>query len=296
VGRLEDKVAIITGATSGIGLACAERFAAEGAGVVLAGRRRDAGEAAARRIGPSAAFVACDVLDPRQIADLMGGALARFGRIDILVNNAGAASATGGILDSDPADLERDLALHVRAPFLAMKHAAPAMIEGGGGAIVNISSISGRQAGFNTFGYEVAKAALAHLTRCAALELGERGVRVNAISPGPTLTGIFGKHVGVAADAAERDTAGVEAAFLRVLPALQAVPGMARAGDIAEAALFLCSDEARFVNGQDLAVDGGILAGRPASAMRASWEVLAREVKAAFATAPQRLRAQAVQP
>ncbi|HEX7948433.1 MAG TPA: SDR family oxidoreductase, partial [Phenylobacterium sp.] len=104
-------------------------------------------------------------------------------------------------------------------------------------------------------------------------------------------------HVGVAADAAERDTAGVEAAFLRLLPSVQATPGMARARDIAEAALFLSSDEARFVNGQDLAVDGGILAGRPASTMRASWEVLSRELNAAFAApAASAAAAQTVQP
>ena len=124
------------------------------------------------------------------------------------------------------------------------------------GSFIDMSSISAHRAGFNVFGYEVAKAALVHLTRCAAIELGEKGVRVNSISPGPTRTGIFAKAGGVDHDAADERMEAVEAAFADLLPSIQAMPGMIHAEDIANAAVFLASDEARFVNGRWLAERG----------------------------------------
>jgi len=270
MARLKDKVAVITGATSGIGSACARRFAEEGAKVVIAGRRRELGEALAAEIGPAALFVACDVTVEADLAHLIERAAAGFGRIDCVISNAGAGSATVDIPQTDPAAFDQDFALHVRAPFLAMKLAAPAMLARGQGCFINMSSLSAHRAGFNTFGYEVAKAAVAHLTRCAAIEFGARGVRANAISPGPTLTEIFGKHSG-AGDVSEAD---VEAAFARLLPSIQPLPGMAHARDVADAAVFLASDEARYVNGHDLVVDGGIAAGRPAATMKAAWRAI----------------------
>ena len=275
MARLSGKVMVVTGATSGIGRACARRFAEEGARVVIAGRRGDLGEALALDLGEDAMFVACDVTRDADLRRLIDRTLARFGQLDGVVSNAGAASATGEIPLSDPADLDRDYALHVRAPFLAMKYAGPAMIARGTGSFINMSSISAHRAGFNTFGYEVAKAALVHLTRCAAIEFGERGVRANSISPGPTLTGIFAKHSGADPAAVERAQAETAAVFTRLLPQVQALPGMIHAEDIANAALFLASDEARYVNGHDLIVDGGITAGRPAAARKASCAAIA---------------------
>lgn len=279
--RLKQKVAIITGATSGIGRACAEAFAREGACVVIAGRRREAGQAVASAIGAAAMFVAADVTREGDIRALVERTLERFGRVDCVISNAGSVSATGPIADTDPAAFEADLAIHVRAPFLAMKHAVPAMAAQGSGSFLHMSSISAIRAGYNTFGYEVAKAALAHFTRCAALELGERGIRVNTISPGPTATGIFAKAAGLPADAADAHVGNVEAAFANLLPAVQAMPGMIRAEDVAGAAVFLASDEARYVTGHDLVVDGGITAGRPAATMRAGWKALAEGLAAA---------------
>lgn len=275
--RLADKVVIVTGGTSGIGRACAERFAAEGAHIVIAGRRREAGETIAAAIGNRSIFVAADVTRESDIRALVDAALERFGRIDCVISNAGSVSATGAIADTDAEALDHDLAVHVRAPFLAMKYASPTMVARGTGCFIHMSSISGIRAGFNTFGYEVAKAALAHLTRCAALELGEKGVRVNTLSPGPTRTPIFAKAAGATAAAAEAtvEEGRVEIAFAKVLPAVQAMPGMVHAEDIAAAALFLASDEARFVNGHDLVVDGGITAGRPAATMKSDWQALA---------------------
>jgi NAD(P)-dependent dehydrogenase (short-subunit alcohol dehydrogenase family) len=270
-----DKVVIVTGGTSGIGRACAARFAEEGAHVVIAGRRREAGEAVAASFGNGSFFMGADVTRETDIERLVKTALERFGRIDCVISNAGSVSATTTIADTDPAAFDRDFAVHVRAPFLAMKYASPSMCARRTGSFINMSSISAIRAGLNTFGYEVAKAALAHLTRCAALELGEKGVRVNTISPGPTLTPIFGKAMGATEAAAEAGLDRTEAAFAKVLPAVQALPGMIHVEDIAAAALFLASDEARFVTGHDLVVDGGITAGRPAATMRADWLTLA---------------------
>ena len=274
--RLKEKVAIITGGTSGIGRACAVAYAREGAPVVVAGRRRDAGTALAASLGNGSIFVATDVTREEDIEALVHSTLERFGRIDCVISNAGSGSATGPIAETDPKAFDHDFAMHVRAPFLAMKYASPLMVGRRTGCFINVSSISALRAGYNVFGYEVAKAALAHLTRCAAIELGEKGVRVNSVSPGPTRTGIFAKAGGVDAARADERIEGVEAAFATLLPAVQAMPGMVHAEDIANAAVFLASDEARFVNGHDLVVDGGITAGRPASTMQADWQALAQ--------------------
>ena len=279
--RLEDHVAIITGGTSGIGRACAERFVEEGARVVVAGRRRAAGSALVASLGEHATFVAADVTREDDIRRLVEETLRRFGRIDCVISNAGATSATVAIADTDPRAFDHDLAVHVRAPFLAMKYASPAMVARRRGSFIHMSSISAKQAGFNVFGYEVAKAALVHLARCAALELGEKGVRVNCVSPGPTRTGIFAKAGGVRDDVADERMEAVETAFANLLPAVQAMPGMIRAEDVANAAVFLASDEARYVNGHDLVVDGGISAGRPAATMKAGWQALAEGLRAA---------------
>src|SRR5262249_18013884 len=158
--------------------------------------------AIAASLGNRSIFVAADVTREEDIRALVDAALERFGWIDCVVSNAGSASATGAIADTDPKAFDHDLAVHVRAPFLAIKYASPSRAARRTGCFIHMSSISGIRAGYNTFGYEVAKAALAHLTRCAALELGEKGVRVNTISPGPTRTPIFAKAVGATAEAA----------------------------------------------------------------------------------------------
>jgi NAD(P)-dependent dehydrogenase (short-subunit alcohol dehydrogenase family) len=282
--RLRNRIAVITGATSGIGRACAEVFAKEGATVVVVGRRKEVGEALAASLGHGSVFVPADVSRQSDVESLVEQTLDRFDRIDVMVNNAGSVSTTGPIADTDPPAFDHDIAVHVRAPFLAMKYASPAMAARGGGCFINMSSISAIRAGFNVFGYEVAKAALVHLTRCAALELGEKGIRVNSISPGPTRTGIFAKAGGMPGEAADARVEAVEKAFADILPAVQALPGMIHAEDVANAALFLASDEARFVNGHDLVIDGGITAGRPAATMRQGWEALAAGfAKAGFA-------------
>jgi len=259
MGRLEGKVAIITGATSGIGLRTAEVFVAEGAKVVAAGRRAAEGEALAARLGPASIFRRTDVTDEGQMKALIADAVAKFGRIDCLFNNAGGPAQTGGIEGLDAARFDAAMATLVRSVMLGMKHASPHMRRQGSGSIINNGSIAGRLAGFSTsIVYGAAKAAVIHLTKCVAMELGEAGIRVNSISPGAIATGIFGKALGLSVDAAEKTPAVIREAFKTAQPIQRAgVPD-----DIAYAAVYLASDESSFVNGADLVVDGGMTGGR----------------------------------
>jgi NAD(P)-dependent dehydrogenase (short-subunit alcohol dehydrogenase family) len=263
MGAMERKVAVITGATSGIGAQMATLFAAEGADVVIAGRRRKEGEDLAETLG--AAFFAADVTVESDVEALVGYAVDRFGRLDVMVNNAGAAGAGGGVTDVDLGRFQQTFALHVGGVLLGMKYAARTMLDQQAGSIINIASINGRLAGWASLDYSSAKAAVIHLTRCAAVELGEHGVRVNSISPGPILTGIFGKGAGMNSAEADRTAAALAPAFLERLESYQPIRHAGLSEHVAPAAVWLASDASSFVTGQDLAVDGGISAGRPAS-------------------------------
>ena len=205
MGRLNGKVAVITGATSGIGLRTAEVFVAEGAKIVVAGRRAPEGEALAAKLGPNCIFRQTDVTVEDQMQALIGQAVEKFGRIDCLFNNAGGPAQTGGIEGLDVARFDAAMATLLRSVMLGMKHAAPHMRHQGSGSIINNGSIAGRLAGFSSsVVYGAAKAAVIHLTKCVAMELGESGIRVNSISPGAIATGIFGKALGLSVDAAEK--------------------------------------------------------------------------------------------
>jgi NAD(P)-dependent dehydrogenase (short-subunit alcohol dehydrogenase family) len=271
MGRLHDKVAVITGATSGIGLRTAEIFVAEGAKVVIAGRRIAEGEALAEKLGPSCIFRQTDVTDEQQMQALIAQAVDSFGRLDCLFNNAGGPAQTGGIEGLDVARFDAALATLVRSVMLGMKHAAPQMRRQGSGSIINNGSIAGRLAGFSSsVVYSAAKAAVIHLTKCVAMELGESGIRVNSISPGAIATGIFGKALGLTTEAAEKTSATMREIYKTAQP-------IQRAGlpdDIANAALFLASDESGFVNGHDFVVDGGITSGRNWTAQQQGYVAL----------------------
>src|SRR4030088_1794018 len=198
MGRLSGKVAVITGATSGIGLRTAEVFVAEGAKIVIAGRRAPEGEALAKKLGADCIFLKTDVTVEDQMRALIGKAVEKFGRIDCLFNNAGGPAQTGGIEGLDVPRFDAAMATLVRSVMLGMKHAAPHMRRQGAGSIINNGSIAGRLAGFSSsVVYGAAKAAVIHLTKCVAMELGESGIRVNSISPGVIATGIFGKALGL---------------------------------------------------------------------------------------------------
>jgi NAD(P)-dependent dehydrogenase (short-subunit alcohol dehydrogenase family) len=258
-GRLSGKVAIITGATSGIGLRTAEIFVAEGARVVIAGRRIAEGERLAEQLGAHCIFRQTDVTVEDQVKALTALAVDKFGRLDCVFNNAGGPAQTGGIEGLEVERFDLAMATLVRSVMLGMKHAAPIMKKQGFGSIINNGSIAGRLAGFSSsMVYSAAKAAVIHLTKCVAMELGEAGVRVNSISPGAIATGIFAKALGLTVDAAEN----TPPVMREVYKSAQPIPRAGLPDDIAHAAVFLASDESTFINGHDLVVDGAITGGR----------------------------------
>jgi len=259
MGRLNGKVAVITGATSGIGLRSAEIFVDEGARIVIAGRRVPEGEALAKRLGANCIFRQTDVTEEDQMRALIALSVEKFGKIDCLFNNAGGPAQTGGIEGLDVARFDAAMATLLRSVMLGMKHAAPYMKKQGSGSIINNGSIAGRLAGFSSsLVYGAAKAAVIHLTKCVAMELGESGIRVNSISPGAIATGIFGKALGFSTDTAEK----TPTVMAELIKSAQPIPRAGLPEDIAHAAVFLASDESSFVNGHDLVVDGAITGGR----------------------------------
>ena len=276
MGVLDGKVAVVVGGTSGIGARTAKLFVAEGAKVVIAGRRQAEGSAVANRLGSAASFVRTDVANESDVKAMIDHALAKFGRIDCLFNNAGIPGRIAGIADIDMEHFDKVIAIHVRGVVLGMKHAAPAMMRQGSGSIINTGSIAGLRAGFSAHSYSTAKAAVIHLTRCVSAELGEKGIRVNSISPGAIVTGIFGKGAGLPDAAADRAVEVLKTRFAGFQP----IPRAGLTDDIAQAALFLASDASSFVNGQDLVVDGGVVLGRRWSALLSTRAGLAEDLKA----------------
>jgi NAD(P)-dependent dehydrogenase (short-subunit alcohol dehydrogenase family) len=260
MARLEGKVAIVTGATSGIGRRTAERFVAEGAFVALAGRRAELGAALAAELGAQALFVRTDVAVEADVAALVAATVERWGRVDVLFNNAGGPGQTGGIEGLEVDAFDEAFATNVRSVMLGMKHVAPIMKAQRSGSIINNASVAGSRAGFSSsVAYSATKAAVIQLTRSVAMELGEHFVRVNSISPGGIATGIFAKAIN-RMDADDADRMAERAA--KVLAAGQPIPRAGQPDDIAGAAVFLASDDAAFVNGIDLVVDGGLIQGR----------------------------------
>jgi NAD(P)-dependent dehydrogenase (short-subunit alcohol dehydrogenase family) len=265
---LDGKVAIITGATSGMGRRTAERFMQEGATIVICGRRAELGQALAGSFGTDRChFIRADVTREADVKGVIDACVSKWGRVDCLFNNAGASIADNGIETISVEAFDGVINSVLRSAMLGMKHVAPIMMAQKSGSIINNGSIAGHQAGYSSsLAYGAAKAGVIHLTRCVAMQLGEHNVRVNSISPGAIPTGIFGKAFGVEADKADAGVGVVEAAFSRAQP----IPRAGSANDIAEAAVFLASDGSSFINGQDLVVDGGLSGGRLWAAQRQS--------------------------
>ena len=280
VGVLDSKVVVIAGGTSGIGASAAELFVAEGAYVVVCGRREREGKELAGRLGPRSSFVVADVTIEGDIDRLISEAVSRFGRLDALINNAGIGGAPmGGIGSIDIARFWDVMAVHVGGVLAGMKYAARVMSGQRSGSIVNVASIAARLAGWTGADYSAAKAAVIQLTRCAAVELGELGIRVNSVSPGPIPTGIFGKAAGMNPADADRTAGQLETAFRDALADYQPIRRAGMPSDVAKVLAWLASDASTFVTGQDISVDGGISAGRPLSVALAERKQLA----AAFA-------------
>lgn len=259
MGELAGKVAIVTGATSGIGARTAEIFAGEGAKVVLTGRRAAEGQAVATKIGPNAHFIQADATLEDDWTRVIAGTLEKFGRLDVLFNNAGGPAPTGSITSVTVEGFDAAMALLVRSVMLGIKHAAPILMQQRAGSIINNGSIAGHQAGYSSsMIYGAAKAAVNHLSRCAAMELGEHNVRVNSISPGAIATGIVAKALGMEAGKAD----AIADAMKRHSAKVQPIPRAGITDDIAHCAVFLASDKSSFINGIDIIVDGGLLGGR----------------------------------
>jgi len=249
--RLEDKVALITGAGQGIGLACAQAFAREGAKVVLADLNEAAVRQAAAQLqadGAKAVFVACDVSVKAAVEKAVATAVESFGSLDILVANAGIVHAAE-FLDLEEADFDRVLAVNLKGVFLAGQAAARQMVkQGGGGAIVNMSSVNAVLAIPNQVPYVVSKGGINQLTKVMALALAKHDIRVNGIGPGTILT-----------ELAKKAVLGNQEAERKILSRTP----MGRMGDpeeIAKVAVFLASDEASYLTGQTIYADGGRLA------------------------------------
>ena len=255
MGKLDGRVAIVTGGASGIGEATVKLFHAEGARVVAADVQDARGKRLAEELGAGVVYQHADVSQEADVKALVDRAVGEFSCLDCLFNNAGFVGARGPI-DTIPVD-EFDLTLGVllRGVFLGMKHAAPVMKQQGSGSIISTASVAGLQAGFGPHPYSAAKAAVVQLTRTVATELGESGVRVNCICPGGIATPLLASAFGEG-----------EAALGTLCNLLALAQPIRRAGlpeDIARAALWLASDDASFVNGQAIVVDGGLTSGRP---------------------------------
>ncbi|HET7480336.1 MAG TPA: SDR family oxidoreductase [Rubrobacteraceae bacterium] len=248
-GRLEGKVAIVTGAASGIGRASVERFAAEGARVVVADLDADRAEEVARGIssrGGEAVHVRCDVTRAEDARAMVRAAVEHYGGLDILFNNAGFTNKPRPGEETTEEDFDRALAVNVKGVFLCSQAAIPALREGGGSIIVTASVMGIRtRPGFTA--YAASKAAAIHLARTLALELAEDGIRVNCLAPVATDTPMLGSFIG------DRDPEEGRAAFISSIP----LGRLARPEDVAAAALYLASDDSEFITGTVLPVDGG---------------------------------------
>lgn len=265
--RMQDKVAVITGGASGIGRRTAERWVEEGGRVVIADIQEAQGAQAAAALGgpDRARFIRCDVTEEADIAAAIAFTGAAWGRIDLMFNNAGRGGVPDPIASMPMEGWDWTMDLLVRSVMLGIKHAAAPMRAQGGGAIVNTASIAGLIPGSTAAAYSVAKAAVIHLTKCAALELAEHRIRVNCVCPGAIATPIFGRGLNLPR---QLDAAVAERAAAH-LDDFQPLPRGGRTDDIAEGVLYLADDRAGFVTGHALTIDGGLAAGmRPADNQR----------------------------
>jgi NAD(P)-dependent dehydrogenase (short-subunit alcohol dehydrogenase family) len=242
--ELDGKVAVVTGGANGIGRATVEAFVAEGALVVIADIDDETGQAVAESLGDAVAFVRTDVSDADSVGAAVGAAVDHFGSLHVMVNNAGIASSFRRLMDDDLRDFTRVMGVDLYGVMVGTQSAARQM--GQGGSIINVTSIAGISPGIGLSTYRVAKAGVTHFSRCAAIELAERGIRVNVVAPG---------NISTAINAAFDTTA--------IVSKLQPLQRLGTPTDVANAAIYLASERSAQVTGLVLTVDGGTTTGPP---------------------------------
>jgi NAD(P)-dependent dehydrogenase (short-subunit alcohol dehydrogenase family) len=263
--ELAGKVAIVTGGSAGIGLGVALRLTKEGARVVLADIDEVAGRQAVSALGADTSFWHTDVADQQHLRDLVDHVATTFGRLDIMINNAGIGGANHPrLLDDDLSDFHQVMGIDLLGVMAGTREAARVMKDNGGGSIVNISSIGGMNPSSGNWTYHVAKSSVIMFTKCAAIDLGEHNIRVNAIAPGNIETDILGRNQG--AGVADEKRAEFTAAVRQFIISRQPLKLQGHVEDIAQAVLFFVTDRSRYVTGTLLPVDAGLSAGVPRSA------------------------------
>lgn len=261
MGTLEDRVAIVTGAASGIGAATARRLVDEGANVLLADIQDDAGAALAAELGDRAAFLHTNVARETDVEAAVAEAVDRWGGLDVLHNNAGFVGVTGPLEATSDQEWRETLDVLLSSVFYGTKHATPAMRARGGGSIINTASVCGLVAGVGAHVYTVAKHGVVGLTRSSALELAEYNIRANAVCPGYIATGLAaGRAIS------DVDESELQARLAKARAAMddsQPLPRMGEPSDIAAAVAWLASDDSQWVTGTTQIVDGGLTVGKP---------------------------------
>ena len=259
---LNGKVAVITGAASGIGLSSVETFVEAGARVLAADIQDEKGQALETRFGADTVrYRHCDVTVPSDIKATIDAGAEAFGGIDILFNNAGSGGTSASVEEFDPEGFDTTIALLLKSVFLGTHYAVPHFKARGGGSVINTSSISAISAGYAPIVYSVCKKGVAHFSKLAAAELSKYDIRVNAILPGFIATSIFGSSLGLPREQADQMAELLAQAGGRMQPAGRTGQGR----DIAGMAAFLASDAAAFITGSEFVVDGGITVGPPHS-------------------------------
>ena len=249
-GRLENKVAVITGGASGIGEGTVRRFAAEGAKCVIADIQYERAAELAEELGESAVAFSVDVADESQVKATVEFAVSEFGQLDIMFNNAGILGSVGPISEIDGDGWLRTIDVLLNSVFYGIKHAAKVMIKQGSGSIINTASTAGVRAGLGPHVYTAAKHGVVGLSQSVATELGPHGVRVNVIAPGGTISGLTARLV-------TGDHENLEKAST-IIGAHNPLRRAGRPEDIANAVLFLASNQSDYINGETLHVNGGM--------------------------------------
>jgi NAD(P)-dependent dehydrogenase (short-subunit alcohol dehydrogenase family) len=262
---MQGRVALVAGASKGIGATTAEAFAAAGASVVLASRDIAALESVAKRItgrGGQATAVRADVSDEDSMRHLVDQTVQTYGRLDAAFNNAAAGPLPAPLADIDTGEFDQGIAVHIRGTFLGMKFQIPAMLRSGGGTIVNMASVAGLSGTANLAAYVAGKAGIIGLTKVAALDYADQGIRVNVVAPGPILT----YHLEAAGPEAQR-LAGLSTPMRRT----------GTAAEVAQAVLWLCSPQSSFITGAVIPIDGGQSAGNKPPQMYRQGQPMARD-------------------